>query len=399
MPKASAVAVVVSPNRSIQAEIESALGQGSLAQAIWVVSDYPELSALERLREADPGCVLFLDFSDPVRARTIATELDRSYPLVSVVAIQPGENKGDLISLMQLGIREVISSPISKSEAAVVFLRAAGKLKPSEAGDGHIYAFLPAKPGAGATTVAISTAFAVARISKQRTLLLDFDLQLGVTSFLLGLDGQHSLQDALHEAVNLDDGLWQNLVSRRDNLDILGSAPVDVPSGPSASAYMTVLNCAQARYAAICVDLPGTMEPHEREILDRAKEIFLVCTADVTGLHMAKRKVDTLKTLDLREKLVVVVNHAERRTTVRLADIEKLLQVPVRFSLPTDQKAVTKAAQLGEAISSGSPLAEQIEEIAKSIVGTSAGKISTGSVRRFIEFFSVSPIREAKWKD
>jgi Flp pilus assembly CpaE family ATPase len=141
------------------------------------------------------------------------------------------------------------------------------------------------------------------------------------------------------------------------------------------------------------------MEPHERETLDRAKEIFLVCTADVTGLHMAKRKVDTLKTLDLREKLVVVVNHAERRTTVRLADIEKLLQVPVRFSLPSDQKAVTKAAQLGEAISSGSPLAEQIEAIAKSIVGTSAGKTSTGSVRRFIEFFSVSPIREAKWKD
>jgi pilus assembly protein CpaE len=399
MPKASAIAVVVSPNQTTHTEIELALGQGSLAQAIWSVSDYPELTSLERLREADPGCVLFLDFSDAVRARVIATELDRSYPLVSVVAIQQNENKGDLMSLMQLGIREVISSPISKSEAAVVFLRAARKLKPSEAGDGHIYAFLPAKPGAGATTVAISTAFAVARISKQRTLLLDFDLQLGVTSFLLGLDGQHSLQDALHEAVNLDDGLWQNLVSRRDNLDILGSAPVEVPSGPSASAYTTVLNCAQARYAAICVDLPGTMERHELETLDRAKEIFLVCTADVTGLHMAKRKVDTLKTLNLRDKLTVVVNHAERGTTVRLADIEKLLQTPVKFSLPTDQKAVTKAAQLGEPISNSSPLAEQIEAIAKSIVGTSIGKTSAGSVRRFIEFFSVSPVRDAKWKE
>ena len=72
MLKTSAIAVVVSPNQTTHTEIELALGQGSLVQAIWSVSD-PELSSLERLKEADPGCVLFLEFS--VRSARVGSRL------------------------------------------------------------------------------------------------------------------------------------------------------------------------------------------------------------------------------------------------------------------------------------------------------------------------------------
>lgn len=399
MPNESPVAVVISPDRAIQAQLESALAKGSIVEAVWVVPGYPELPTLERLKEAQPGCVLFLDFSDSMRARRIATELDRAYPFVSVVAVHNSDTKDELLQLMQLGVREVMKTPASDSEIAVAFLRAAKKLKPAEAGGGHIYAFLPAKPGAGATTVAISTAAAVARISQQDTLLLDFDLRLGVTSFVMGLDGVYSVQDALHEAAHLDENLWAQLVTRRGNLDVLGSAPAELPAEPMPDAYMAVLNCAQARYAAICVDLPGTTEPYELETLERAKEIFLVCTPDVTGLHMAKRRVANLQALHLGEKLSALVNHAERRSMLPLADVEKLLQVPVRFVLPSDPKAVAEAVQHGAPIACGSPLGTLIEAIAKSIVGTGVGKPPTGSMRRFIEFFSVSPTRDRNiWK-
>lgn len=398
MPKDLIVAVVISPDRNTQRELENALGRGALAEAVWAVSDYPELPELERLREAQPGCVLFLDFTDPIRARRIATELDRAYPSVSMVAIHNNPTKDDVIELMQLGVREVIGLPISHSEVAVAFVRAAKKLKSADGAGGSIYAFLPAKAGAGATTIALNTAAAVARLSKQRTLLLDFDLRLGITSFLLQLDGHHSVQDALNEANYLDEDLWTKLVSARDALDVLGSAPTDLPCEPSEEAYVAVLNCAQARYGAICVDLPGAMERHELETLERAKEIFLVCTSDVTGLHMAKRKAVSLQKLQFGEKISAIINHADRRSMLPLADIEKLLQVPVRFTLPSDTKTVSCAVQQGAVIQGASPLAVQIEAIATSIVGTAAGSSSAGPVRRFIEFFSVSPERDSNFR-
>src|SRR5690242_4265100 len=190
MPSNLPIAVIVSPDRDVQGQLESALGKGSIAEAVWTVSGYPELPDLERLKDAQPGCVLFLDFSEPIRARRIATELDRAYPFATVIAIHNSEKKDDLLALMQLGIREVLKTPFSATEVVSSFIRAAKKLKPAESAGGNIYAFLPAKPGCGATTVAISTAASVAHISDQDTLLLDFDLRLGVTSFMLRLDGR-----------------------------------------------------------------------------------------------------------------------------------------------------------------------------------------------------------------
>jgi Flp pilus assembly CpaE family ATPase len=313
-------------------------------------------------------------------------------------SIAPDQTQTGRISRRAVG-SDALEPDVSPSEVAVAFVRAAKKLKATDSTGGNIYAFLPAKAGAGATTIALSTAAAVARLSKQRTLLLDFDLRLGITSFLLQLDGHHSVQDALNEATHLDEDLWTKLVTVRDRLDVLGSAPTDLPSESSSDAYLAVLNRAQAGYGAICVDLPGTMERHELETLERAKEIFLVCTSDVAGLHMAKRKALALQKLELGEKISAIVNHAEKRTMLPIADIEKLLQVPVRFTLPSDAKAVACAVQQGAVIQGNSPLAAQIEVIAKRIVGTAAGNGSIGPVRRFIEFFSVSPERDPDfWK-
>lgn len=375
-----------------------------MTEAVWSLSDYPELSALERLRELPSGCILFLDFSDPLRARRIAVELERAYPLVSVVAVLNGGTKDDVIALTRLGIREFIGNPISSSEVTVAFVRASRQLKPAEAVGGNICAFLPARAGSGATTVAINTAAAVARISKQQTLLLDFDLRLGITSFLLKLDGLHSVQDALNGSTNLDEDFWMRLVTRRDTLDILGSAPDELPSEPRPNECGAVLNCAQSRYATIIVDLPGTMERHELETLDRAKEVYLVFTSDMTGLHMAKRKSEALRRLQHTDKVSALINHADGRATLPVAEIEKLLQLPVRFILPKDEPAIAGAVLQGAAVQAKSKFGAQIEAIAQSIAGrmpaAPAPKSPPAPTRRFLEFFSVSPERDRnRWSN
>src|SRR5207247_4027602 len=115
-----------------------------------------------------------------------------------------------LLELMQLGIREVVNLPIARPDvvrADVVraVTRATKKLqRPSEepAGGGHLFAFMPAKPGTGATTMATHVSAAAARLTNQRILLADFDLRLGMTSFLLKLHNEHSILDALMSAGN-----------------------------------------------------------------------------------------------------------------------------------------------------------------------------------------------------
>jgi pilus assembly protein CpaE len=380
--------------------MQEALESGSITEAVWSLSDYPDFPALERLKEASSGCVLFLDFSNAARAQRIAVELDRAYPFVSVVAVLNGGTKDDVVALMRLGIREIIGNPISSSEVRVAFVRASKRLRPANAAGGDIYAFLPARVGAGATTVAISTAAAVARLSKQATLLMDFDFRFGISSFLLKLDGRRSVQDAL-SAARLDEDFWERLVTRRDTLDILGSAPDELPSEPRVDQCAALLSRAQSQYGAIFLDLPGAMDSYELEALNQAKEIFLILTSDMAGLHMAKRKSEALRRLQLADKVSALINQADGRATLAIADIEELLQLPVRFILPRDEKAVSEAGMQGEAVRAGSKLGVQIETLAKTITSTTVAKLPPARrTHRFLEFFYVSPDRDRyRWKD
>jgi pilus assembly protein CpaE len=393
---------VISPQQQIREQLTSVFEQNPQLEGLWTLADYPGPAQLARIRETRYGCVVFLDFSDAIRAGQVALELDQNYPKASTVAIQAAASPLNLIELIQLGIRDVISVPVSEREADEAFQRASRKLgreTESEGQRGDVYAFLPARPGSGATTIAAHSAAAAARLSGERTLLIDFDLRLGMTSFLFKLHSQHSIVDALALSDKLEDTLWDQLVSRCGGLDILGSAPVEFDREVSSGGSAVVIESARRRYRTICVDLPGEMRPHELETLDCAKEIFLVCTSELGTLHMAKKKADMLQSLGVQSRVSVIVNRAQPRGSMVLRDIEEVLHLPVRFTLPPAEAEILAATQKAVALEGNSPIARLMENIARRMIGKTevlAPEVLAPKTtpRRLIEFFSVSPVRD-----
>jgi pilus assembly protein CpaE len=258
-----------------------------------------------------------------------------------------------------------------------------------------LYAFVPAKPGCGATTVAINAMAVAARRSEQPVLLLDFDVRLGMTTFLLKAEATHSVIDALLRARELDMELWSILVSQLGNLHLLGSGPVDYSRLIEAAQFGELLDFVVRRYPTVAVDLPGSMEDYECETLLRAKRVFLVCTPDIGALHVAKRKSAWLHALHLADKVSVVLNCVERRGGLSISDIERVVQLPVRYVLPSSANEIARAAGKGTILDGYSPLAKQIARIAGDISPTRAGTARPGPVRRFVEYFSISPLRDA----
>ena len=55
------------------------------------------------------------------------------------------------------------------------------------------------KPGSGASTLAMQTAYALRRASGKRVLLADFDLMAGSLGFYLKLDHAYSLVDLIQQ--------------------------------------------------------------------------------------------------------------------------------------------------------------------------------------------------------
>jgi pilus assembly protein CpaE len=389
---------VISPDRRVHDDMAGALEGYPLAESLWALGDYPDGRQLAALRADSAGCVVLLDFSDPLRAKAVAAELDRSCPTTTTVAILPLSGAPDLLELMQLGVREVIRYPLVAVEIARTVSRAGKKLEhisDSSNTGGNVFSFVPAKPGCGATTLATHVASAAARLSHQRTLLADFDLRLGMTSFLFKLHGEYSMMDALVSSRNLDVTLWERMICRRGTLDVLGSAPAEFGREIQEGGAPEVLNFARGVYPAIVADLPGDMRMYELEILRNSTEIFLVCSPEIGALHLAKKKAEMLRSLDLANNLSVIMNRSESRASMPVADIEQILQAPVRFQVESADQEVREATQKGVAIEGQSPLALQIDNIAHRIVPGHAPPPETQlSKRRFLDFFSVTPVRD-----
>jgi Flp pilus assembly CpaE family ATPase len=390
------IAAIVSPDAQIREQIEAALPASSHADQLWTLAAYPAAAELTELDGESHPCILFLDFRDRESALRIARDIDRDYPRVTVVALNAGTTMNELAPLMQTGVREVLPDAFTAGDIVAVVNRVTASASTERARtQGEIFAFIPAKPGSGATTLVTHTAAAAARVSGRPALLIDFDLTLGITSFLLKQSGRHSVTDALMHSDHLDDDLWANLICERGNLHVLGSAPTGFVRRYSAGSCRRVLEFARQRYATVFVDVGGTFDDQESAAVEIASELFLVTTADMGGLHLGRRKCDHYSSLGHGGKMRILLNRVDRKRALSIADIEKILQAPVALSMNLEEDVVAAAAQAGAEIDWRSTLGSQIESLARKLTRTAAtdASVQPRRMRRFVEYFSMSSAR------
>jgi pilus assembly protein CpaE len=385
------IAAVISEDVALRTRLEAVLKVTVNVDSVLLIPEYPDASSIRSLEATEEQLVAFIDFRRSDRALALAAELNRSCPSVGSVALNVGSSQTDLIAIVRAGICEVLPQPFSDQDVGTAVLNVRGKLTDANgsAAQGMVYAFLPAKPGAGASSLAVYSALACARLANSHPVLLDFDIRLGTSSFVLKLDSKNSIMDAFENAARMDETLWDQLVSERHNLDVLGSAPTEFGVRVPCESFQTILKWARSRYTAVIVDLAGTMEDFEVATLQQAGTIFLVCGPDLTSLHMARRRMEGLRSLKLLERVCVVLNRVDKRTALPMRDIESVLGMPIQIALPVNESDIAQAVQGGKAVNPKCALGIQIELIAHKMAGKAGSAAAPRPKKQFIEFFSI----------
>lgn len=385
------ILATISPDPDFHKDVRASLDGHLRFEEAWDLA-YDDTARLRGIHP-DLRCILIADFTDTQLAMALARTLN-SRSQIAIIAVNAGGTREDLLQLMQVGVRDVLPH-FTFREIRQAAARAAATLATAGEVLADLYAFMPAKPGCGGTTTATYCTAMAAQFSSEPTLLLDFDIRLGITSFLLKAEGAHTIADALLQSHHLDSELWSSLVSQIGNLHLLGSGPMDFSRPVSSERFMELLDFALRRYSLISVDLPGTMEDQECETLLRAKRIYLVCTPDIGALHVTRRKAGWLRDLRITDKVSVVLNCVERRSTLSVDDIERIIQLPVRHWLPAGAGEISRAAQKGAVLDASSGLGKQFARIAQEMAATRPRTKKSNPVRRFVEYFSVSAARDA----
>ena len=231
--EAPVILATVSSDPHFHKDVRASLDGNLRFEAAWDLS-YEDFARLLGIG-AEEKCLLIVDFSDVPLALPVARAVD-GRPQISSIAVKGGGSREELLQLMQMGVRDVLAN-FTERDLRQAASRAASNLACAGDALADLYSFMPAKPGCGATTVATYATAMAAQQSAEPTLLLDFDIRLGVTSFLLKAEGIHTIADALLQSEHLDVDIWSSLVARLGNLHLLGSGPIDFSRQVPAERY------------------------------------------------------------------------------------------------------------------------------------------------------------------
>jgi pilus assembly protein CpaE len=235
---------------------------------------------------------------------------------------------------------------------------------------GELLCFLPAKPGVGASTIAINTASALAKNNGLRVLLVDTDLGSGMIKFMLQIKHERSFWDAMNRVGDMDPNLWMQLATNvGGGLDVLHAGAVSPDGALDSTVLLTLLGFWRRLYDVICLDLSGNLEPFSFDVMFEANKIFLVSTSELCALHLVREKAELLKRKGLGGHVHVIHNRKAPSDDLTTEGIEDVIELPI-FKTFRNSYTETKAAiREGRAVRADSTLGLEFGAFAAQLRG------------------------------
>lgn len=365
-------AAVITPDDYTAMELGAVLEQLPSVQLVRKLTEYPDERQLQVFLQTQAPAILFIDTRWMSEALRVAESVSQKSRGTQMVAISRDYNAETLLTALRSGMREFLALPLNFQEtvAAVSRLAAALRQNPLDVKQSqHVFSFLPAKPGSGASTIALNVSTALAQEQKGGVALMDFDLHCGMLDFMLKLPAGYGLWDAAEHSSRLDESLWERLVSKVGDLHFIRAGWRGDGKTIAGAQVQEVFKYASRCYDIVCLDHSGNLEPHSLQALETSTQVFLVCTPEVASLHAAKRTLDRFRDSGLADRVRIIVNRGHAGSPVGPEQIEDILGRGIFATVPNDYAAVQTSLAEGRSVAPGSPLGRRFAELGAKMAG------------------------------
>ncbi|MBL8233405.1 MAG: hypothetical protein JNL98_33220 [Bryobacterales bacterium] len=364
--------MIIATDQQFAGQLEKALHKlgGSLYLRTVVACGEP--SVIEAQLQAQTPSIVFVDLTHPDYALEAAALVHSTARHAQIIGFGRETSREALMTIVRGGMRDILCSPFAQDEIRNVLDRVFRLLSdnPYLPGSGqHIVSFLPAKAGCGASTAALQTAFAISRFGKGRTALLDLDFDCGVIDFMLKLPFGLGLTDIIEYGAHMDETIWNRIVSKYGNLDVLRSGQLPLGERVSAAQAEHVLDFSRRKYDVVCVDLPGPGGDLAASVMAQSSHILLLCTPELSALHLARRRLEDLKVRGLSDRVKIVLNRYSQKAVLRRDTVEDVLGAEVSYVIANDYASLQTALTNGRPVDVATPLGRAFNDMANAILG------------------------------
>jgi pilus assembly protein CpaE len=257
---------------------------------------------------------------------------------------------------------------------------------------GRLVVAFSTKGGVGKSTIATNVAVALAQHSDAPVAILDADLQFGDVAVLLGVPPRHTSADAAEAIDTLDEVVMEELLGRHgpSGLRVL-PAPIEPQAAMiiSPDAILRMADVLQHMFGWVVVDMPPSMDDLTLSLLEAADDVLLVASMDIPSIKNLKVGIQTIDLIHVAgDKIRLVLNRANARVNLDVADVERAVGLTAQFKVPSDI-SVPQSINRGVPVVIDKPkssAAEALFRIADELIGRHPDDIQgddDGSARRF----------------
>lgn len=277
--------------------------------------------------------------------------------------------------LMRNGISEYMVAPIDLSDIIGVVggLYSDPESKPL----GSSIAFIGAKGGVGASTIAHNVGWTISSLFKSEVVIADMDLPYGTANINFDQDPAQGIAEAVFSPERIDDVYLDRLLAQcADNLSLLAApSSLDRVFDFRDDSFAHLIDVAQRSVPHVILDVPHTWNGWTRTTLARADEVVIVASPELANLRNTKNLIDTLRQLrpnDTAPQLILNQVGIPKRPEIASADFCNPLGVRPIATIPFDPALFGNASNNGRMLSEtdpASPIVQSINEIAHILTG------------------------------
>jgi pilus assembly protein CpaE len=232
----------------------------------------------------------------------------------------------------------------------------------------RIIAVVSPKGGSGKTAVSSNLAVALAQRAPGKVVVVDFDIQFGDLGTALALNPQHTLAD-LARTTQIDATTVKLFLTPYDpGLYVLAGAddPADADSvGPDHVSL--VLHLLGQNFDYVVVDTPAGLDEHTLAAIERATDLLMVSSMDVTSIRSLRKAIDALDSIGVTTARQLVLNRANAKVGLDSSDIEDALGMPIACSISSSRE-IPLSLNMGTPVVLSEPrsaVAKELQQLAQ----------------------------------
>jgi pilus assembly protein CpaE len=242
--------------------------------------------------------------------------------------------------MIDMGISDYLVKPIKTEILSEVIAKTL--IEKIGVTDSRLIAFVGAKGGVGTSSLAQATAWGVADILGQKTMLIDSAGGWSTTGVGMGFEPTTTLAEAARAAANKDeDSIKRMLFRASDKLSVLasgGDVMLEAPIEPEQLEEL--LTMLMVTYPVVIADLSHASENLANTVISKASEIMVVSTPTLTSLRLARSLIQEIKEHRGNDaggiEMIVNMQGLAPKNEVSKKDIEQAMEFKISTIVPFD---------------------------------------------------------------